>query len=287
MLLFKLYMDEVLVRNAIDHGIELPDDRVAAGKSAAGSIHLSATQQGGNIVIVVSDDGAGLNRDRILAKAREKQLLVSDSLTDQEVWQVILEPGFSTAEKVTEVSGRGVGMDVVRKNVHALGGRIEIESAYGIGTRITVRLPLTLAILDGMSVALGSETYVIPLNHVVESLQPNSHMAKSMGGAERLLHVRGEYLPLIRLHEVFDVAPQCTDVTQGIVVILEADGIKAALLVDALVGEQQVVIKSLEANYRRVPGIAAATIMGDGRVGLILDVAALVARTGAAARKAA
>lgn len=276
-----------LVRNSIDHGIEMPETRAAAGKPAVGTINLRASQQGGNIVIEVSDDGAGLHRERILAKARERGLPALDTLTDGEVWQLIFEPGFSTAEKVTEVSGRGVGMDVVRKNVAALGGRIEIESVAGVGTRTTVRLPLTLAILDGMSVAVGSEIYVIPLSHVIESLQPTRQMAKSMGGLERLLHVRGEYLPLIALHEVFGVATKHTDITEGITVILEADGVKAALLVDALVGEQQVVIKSLEANYRRVPGIAAATIMGDGRVGLILDVTALLAQVNSATRKAA
>ncbi|MGB0129338.1 MAG: chemotaxis protein CheW [Rhodocyclaceae bacterium] len=276
-----------LVRNSIDHGIELPEARIAVGKTAHGSINLRASQQSGNIVIEVSDDGAGLQRDRILAKARQRGLAASDSMTDQDVWQLIFEPGFSTADQVTEVSGRGVGMDVVKKNVAALGGRIDIESMAGIGTRITVRLPLTLAILDGMSIAVGGQTFVIPLNHVVESLQPKRAMLKSISGSERLIQVRGEYLPLVALHDVFGIKPQVSEVTQGIAVILEADGTKAALLVDALVGEQQVVIKSLEANYRRIPGVAAATILGDGKVGLILDVTALVATGKSRTRDAA
>jgi two-component system, chemotaxis family, sensor kinase CheA len=266
-----------LVRNAIDHGVETPEVRLAAGKTAQGSINLKASQQSGNIVIEVSDDGAGLRRDKILAKARERGLAAPDTMSDQEVWQLIFEPGFSTAEQVTDVSGRGVGMDVVKKNVASLGGRIDIESMVGIGTRMTVRLPLTLAILDGMSIAVGGQTFVIPLNHVVESLQPKRAMLKSIGGIERLIQVRGEYLPLVALHDEFGIKPQVSEVTQGIAVILEADGAKAALVVDALVGEQQVVIKSLEANYRRIPGVAAATILGDGRVGLILDVSGLVA----------
>lgn len=265
-----------LVRNSLDHGIEAPAARKAKGKPEEGTITLTASHQSGNIVIEVGDDGNGLNRDKILAKARERGLPLAENMSDAEVWQLIFEPGFSTADQITEVSGRGVGMDVVKKNITALGGRVDIESMAGIGTRITVRLPLTLAILDGMSVAVGAETYIMPLNYVVESLQPTRAMIKSVAGAARLLHVRGEYLPLVPLHEVFNVQPASTDLEQGIVVILESDGIKAALLVDTLVGQHQVVIKSLEANYRRVAGISGATIMGDGRVALILDVPALV-----------
>lgn len=276
-----------LVRNSIDHGIEMPDARIAMGKTAAGMIRLSASQQSGNIVIEVADDGAGLRRDRILDKAKERGLPVSDAMSDQDVWALIMEPGFSTAEQVTEVSGRGVGMDVVRKNVSALGGRIEIDSVAGAGTRMTVRLPLTLAILDGMSVAVGAETYIIPLDHVIESLQPTRAMLKAISGTERLIQVRDEYLPVTALHEVFGVKPRTTDFTQGIMVILESDGARGALFVDDLVGQQQVVIKSLEANYRRVPGVSAATIMGDGRVALILDVAALLSRSQSRPRLAA
>ena len=266
-----------LVRNSLDHGIEMPEDRAAKGKQPVGTITLKAYHQSGNIVIEVGDDGAGLNRQKILAKAKEKGLAgAHDGLTDHEVWQLIFEPGFSTADQITEVSGRGVGMDVVKKNITAMGGRVEIDSMTGIGTRMTVRLPLTLAILDGMSVAVGRETYIIPLGYVVESLQATRNMIKSVSGVARLIQVRDEYLPIVALHEVFQVHEAQTRLDEGIMIVLEADGIKAAMFVDALVGQHQVVIKSLEANYRRVPGISGATIMGDGHVALILDVAALV-----------
>jgi len=267
-----------LVRNSLDHGVEMPEDRAAKGKQPMGTITLKAYHQSGNIVIEVSDDGAGLNRQKILSKAKERGLAnAHDGMTDSEVWQLIFEPGFSTADQITEVSGRGVGMDVVKKNITAMGGRVEIESMTGIGTRMTVRLPLTLAILDGMSVAVGKETYIIPLGYVVESLQASRNMIKSVSGVERLIQVRDEYLPVVALFEVFSVGSARTRLDEGIMVILEADGIKAALFVDALVGQHQVVIKSLEANYRKVPGVSGATIMGDGHVALILDIAALVA----------
>lgn len=265
-----------LIRNSLDHGIETPEARRAAGKPETGTITLRASHQGGNIVIEVGDDGAGLNRERILDKARERGLPAPESLTDNEVWQLIFEPGFSTAAQVTEVSGRGVGMDVVKKNIAALGGRVEIDSMTGIGTRMTVRLPLTLAILDGMSVRVGNETYIIPLSYVVESLQATKAMVRSVSGVDRLIQVRGEYLSVVPLHETFGVEDGQTDWTQGIMVVLEADGAKAALFVDELVGQHQVVIKSLEANFRRVPGLSGATIMGDGRVAMILDAPGLV-----------
>ena len=265
-----------LVRNSLDHGIEMPEQRLAAGKDPCGTVTLKAYQQSGNIVIEVGDDGAGLNRQKILAKARERGLPVSDSMGDHEVWMLIFEPGFSTADQVTEVSGRGVGMDVVKRNIAAMSGRIEIESMLGIGTRMTVRLPLTLAILDGMSVAVAHETYIIPLGYVIESLQPTREMIKSVSGVDRLLHVRGEYLPLVMLHEAFNISGATRELHAGIVVVIESNGVKAALFVDALVGQHQVVIKSLEANYRRIHGVSGATIMGDGHVALILDVAAIV-----------
>lgn len=265
-----------LVRNSLDHGIESPERRREAGKPETGTITLKAYHQGGNIVIEVGDDGAGLNRAKILAKARERGLSAPDTMTDGEVWQLIFEPGFSTADQVTEVSGRGVGMDVVKRNIAALSGRVDIESMTGIGTRMTVRLPLTLAILDGMSVGVGPETYILPLNAVIESMQPTRAMIRSISGVDRLIQVRGEYLPVVNLQEVFNVGG-VPEWTQGIMVIIESDGHKAALFVDALIGQHQVVIKSLEANYRRVFGVSGATIMGDGRVALILDVAALVA----------
>jgi len=265
-----------LVRNSLDHGIERPEVRAAAGKPAQGTITLSAYHRSGSIVIEVGDDGAGLNRERILAKARERGLAVSDAMSDQEVWALIFEAGFSTAEQVTDVSGRGVGMDVVKRNIAALGGRIDIESMAGVGTRMTVRLPLTLAILDGMSVQVGEETFILPLNTILESVQPERGMLRTLGRTRRLLQVRGEYLPLVGLADVFGIRGQATQPEQGIVVVVESEGTQAALFVDALVGQQQVVIKSLEANYRRVPGVSGATILGDGHVAMILDVAALV-----------
>jgi two-component system chemotaxis sensor kinase CheA len=264
-----------LVRNSLDHGIETPETRMASGKSRHGTLTLRAYQQGGNIYVEVTDDGAGLNRERILAKAAERGMNVSDSMSDQEVYALIFEAGFSTAEKITDVSGRGVGMDVVRRNIREMGGSVEIDSAAGHGTRITIRLPLTLAILDGLSVAVGQETFIIPLTYISESLQPAAADIKTIAGRGRTVHVRGDYLPLIALHEVFNIEPQVTDPSKGITVILDSDGVRSALFVDALLGEHQVVIKSLETNYRRVPGVAGATIMGDGRVALILDAGAL------------
>jgi two-component system chemotaxis sensor kinase CheA len=265
-----------LVRNSIDHGIEMPAARAAAGKSDAGRLFLSAGHQGGNIVIEVADDGGGLNRERILAKARQNGLQVSDSMSDPEVWQLIFAPGFSTAEIVTDVSGRGVGMDVVKRNIAAMGGSVDIRSARGFGTTISISLPLTLAILDGMSIRCGEEIYILPLGFVVESLQPAKDEIKEISGRGRVIKVRGEYLPLIPLYQMFDIEPRFTDPSEAIVVILETEGRRAALFVDELVGQQQVVVKNLEANYRKVAGISGATILGDGGVALILDVAALL-----------
>ncbi|MBK6636290.1 MAG: chemotaxis protein CheW [Rhodocyclaceae bacterium] len=265
-----------LIRNSLDHGIEMPEDRQAKGKQEIGTITLKAYQQSGNIVIEVGDDGAGLNRDKILSKAKEKGLPVHDQMSDADVWMLIFEAGFSTADQITEVSGRGVGMDVVKRNIAAMGGRVEISSMTGIGTRMTVKLPLTLAILDGMSVAAGKETYIIPLGYVIESLQAEKGMIKSVSGVEKLVQVRDEYLPVIALYELFKIPGTITRLDEGILIVVEVDGTKAALFVDSLVGQHQVVIKSLEANYRKVNGIGGATIMGDGHVALILDVVALV-----------
>ncbi|HEX6735471.1 MAG TPA: chemotaxis protein CheW [Azonexus sp.] len=275
-----------LIRNSLDHGIESPERRVAAGKRPVGTITLKASHQGGNIVIEVGDDGAGLPRQKILAKARERGLAVSEQMSDQEVFSLIFEAGFSTAEQVTDVSGRGVGMDVVRRNIQALGGRIEIESMLGVGTRMTVRLPLTLAILDGMSVAVGDQTYILPLSYVIESLQPQADDIRTLANQGRVIQVRGEYLPVVVLHELFGLPSAWADFTEGIMVVIGADGGKAALFVDALLGQHQVVIKSLEANYRRVPGISGATIMGDGHVALILDVPAVAGMARAKGQKA-
>ncbi len=265
-----------LVRNSIDHGIEMPDVRRAAGKSESGRLFLSASHQGGNIIIEVSDDGGGLNRERILAKAEQNGLPVSENMSDAEVWQLIFAPGFSTAETVTDVSGRGVGMDVVKRNITAMGGVVDIRSAKGFGTTISISLPLTLAILDGMSIRVGDEVYILPLGFVIESLQPVADDVKEISGKGRVIKVRGEYLPLVPLYQMFDITPRFTDPTQGIVVIIETDGRKAGLFIDDLVGQQQVVVKNLESNYRKVAGISGATILGDGGVSLILDVAALI-----------
>jgi two-component system chemotaxis sensor kinase CheA len=265
-----------LVRNSIDHGIEMPDVRKAAGKSETGKLSLSAGHQGGNIVIEVTDDGGGLNRDRILAKAKQQGLQVADNMSDADVWQLIFAPGFSTAETVTDVSGRGVGMDVVRRNIAAMGGVVDIRSAKGFGTTISISLPLTLAILDGMSIKVGEEIYILPLGYVVESLQPAPIDVKEISGQGKVIKVRGEYLPLIPLYQMFGIEPRFTDPSEGIVVILESDGRKAALFIDELVGQQQVVVKNLESNYRKVAGISGATILGDGGVSLIIDVAALL-----------
>ncbi|WP_448168454.1 chemotaxis protein CheA [Burkholderia ambifaria] len=264
-----------LVRNSLDHGIETVDKRVAAGKDAVGQLVLSAAHHGGNIVIEVSDDGGGLNRERILAKAAKQGMQVSDNISDDEVWQLIFAPGFSTAETVTDVSGRGVGMDVVKRNIQSMGGHVEISSQAGRGTTTRIVLPLTLAILDGMSVKVGSEIFILPLNFVMESLQPSNDDIYTVGNGERVVRVRGEYLPLVALHEVFSVEDARTDPTQGIVTIMETEGRRFAMLIDELVGQQQVVVKNLETNYRKVHGISAATILGDGSVALIVDVAAL------------
>ena len=264
-----------LVRNSLDHGIESPETRQAAGKYPVGNLTLSAEHQGGNICIEVKDDGAGLNRERILAKALSSGLPVSENMSDEEVGMLIFAPGFSTAEQVTDVSGRGVGMDVVKRNIQEMGGHVEISSKQGKGTTIRILLPLTLAILDGMSVRVANEVFILPLNAVMESLQPLADDLKALAGGERVLEVRGEYLPLVELWNVFEVQGAKTEATQGIVVILQSAGKRYALLVDQLIGQHQVVVKNLESNYRKVPGISAATILGDGSVALIVDVSAL------------
>ena len=266
-----------LVRNSADHGIEMPADRIAAGKPEHGTVTLAAAHQGGSIVIEVRDDGRGLNRGKLLAKARERGLSVSDSMTDTEVYGLIFAPGFSTATEVTDVSGRGVGMDVVKRNITSLGGSVEIDSVEGQGMRVSVRLPLTLAIMDGMSVGVADETYIVPLASVVESIHMSASDVKSVGGTGRVVEVRNEYLPLMRLDELFDV-PRSVEHSGGIMIVVEAEGGRIALLVDDLIGQHQVVVKNLEANYRKVPGVSGATILGDGRVALILDVSWLVRR---------
>jgi two-component system chemotaxis sensor kinase CheA len=265
-----------LVRNSLDHGIEPAQVRLEKGKLAKGNLILSAEHHGGSIVIEVIDDGAGLNREKILARAHSQGLAVSENWSDKEIWMLIFAAGFSTAEKVTDVSGRGVGMDVVRRNILAMGGHVEIHSEQDKGTTIRIILPLTLAILDGMSVRVGEEIYVLPLGTVMESLKPSESALYNMAGDEQMLLVRGEYLPLIELHQVFNIESEIRQASDGIAVILESAGCRYALLVDQLIGQHQVVVKNLELNYRKVPGISAATILGDGSVALILDVVALL-----------
>lgn len=265
-----------LVRNSVDHGVEMPEARKAARKSETGRLTLSAAHKGGSIVIEVTDDGAGLNRDKLLAKAKSNGLDVSESMSDSEVFGLIFAPGFSTAEVVTDVSGRGVGMDVVKRNIAAMGGSIEIRSSLGFGTTISIALPLTLAILDGMSVSLGDSLYVLPLNLIVETMQPKMEDIKTVTSEGLMVHVRGEYLPIIPLYALFNQDTEITHPTEGVLVIIEAEGKKAALFVDSLVGQQQVVIKSLETNFKKIQGISGATIMGDGSVALIIDVPTVI-----------
>jgi two-component system chemotaxis sensor kinase CheA len=268
-----------LVRNSCDHGIEMPDERTARGKPEQGTITLVASHQGGSIVIEVRDDGRGLNREKLIKKAREKGIDAPDSMSDSEVWSLIFAPGFSTAEQVTDVSGRGVGMDVVKKNITSLGGTVEIDSAEGYGMKVSVRLPLTLAIMDGMSVGVGDEVYILPLSSVVESFQVQASTIKTVAGSGRVVEVRDEYMPVIELEKVFDVPRFDFEHVSSIMVVVEAEGGRVALLVDELLGQQQVVVKNLEANYRKVNDVSGATIMGDGRVALILDVGSLVRRS--------
>ncbi len=268
-----------LVRNSCDHGVESPAERLAAGKPETGTITLSASHQGGSIVIEVRDDGKGMSRQKILNKAKERGLDVSDQMSDAEVWQLIFAPGFSTAEVVTDVSGRGVGMDVVKRNIAALNGTVEIDSAEGYGMKVSVRLPLTLAIMDGMSVGVGGEVYILPLSSVVESFQVKADAVSTVGQGSQLVKVRDEYMPVIELEKIFQIPRFDFEKSCDIMVVVEADGSRVALLVDELLGQQQVVVKNLESNYRKVPNVSGATILGDGKVALILDTGALVRRS--------
>jgi two-component system chemotaxis sensor kinase CheA len=267
-----------LVRNSCDHGIEMPADRLAKGKSENGTITLSASHQGGSIVIEVRDDGRGLSREKIMSKARERGIEVSEQMSDSEVWLLIFAPGFSTADEVTDVSGRGVGMDVVKRNIAALNGSVEIDSAEGYGMKVSVRLPLTLAIMDGMSVGVGDEVYILPLSSVVESFQVDDDSVSTVAQGSQLVKVRDEYMPVIALEKVFQVPRFDPNKSSNIMVVVEADGSRVALLVDELLGQHQVVVKNLESNYRKVPNVSGATIMGDGTVALILDTGGLVRR---------
>ena len=262
-----------LVRNSLDHGIEMPDVRVKNGKDEMGIIELNAFHQGGNIVIEIRDDGAGLNRERILNKAISSGIVKEeDKLSDEQIHDLIFAPGFSTAEVVSDVSGRGVGMDVVRRNIRSLGGTVEVKSEQGVGSVFTIRLPLTLAILDGQLIRVGSETYIVPLISIIESLQVNPEMMNSVTGAADVYKLRDDYIPIVRLYEVFGIEADSTNIDEGLLVVVENEGKKIALFVDELLGQQQVVIKSLETNLKQVDGLSGATILGNGTVALILDI---------------
>lgn len=266
-----------LIRNALDHGIETPEDRIAAGKPAEGTIHLGAEHRSGRIIIEISDDGKGIDRKRVLEKAMEKGIVERGAqMTDEQIDMLIFAPGFSTAAQVSDVSGRGVGMDVVRKNLQDVGGRVVVQSTPGAGSRFILSLPLTLAVMDGMLIAIGDQRFVLPLTNIVESLRPTPQQARSLVDVGDVLTLRGEYIRLVPLYHLFDIPKAITDPTKGLVVVVETEGgDRIGLLVDELLGQQQVVIKSLDSNYRPVEGISAATILGDGRVALILDVGAL------------
>jgi two-component system, chemotaxis family, sensor kinase CheA len=267
-----------LVRNSLDHGLEGPEERLAADKPEVGTVFLNAFHRGGNIIIEIRDDGRGLNRDKIEDKAIERGLIDENhNLSDQQIYELIFQPGFSTADQVSDVSGRGVGMDVVRRNINELGGGIVIESNPGKGSAIIIRLPLTLAILDGQSISVGDETYIVPLVSIVESIQVRKNMINLVAGRGETFKLRDQYLPIIRLHEVFAVASaKARDISEGLLVVVEGEGRRCGLFVDDLLGQQQVVVKSLEANYMRVEGISGATILGDGSVALILDIPGLI-----------
>ncbi len=266
-----------LVRNSLDHGLETPEVREAAGKPRVGTLSLNAYHQGGNIIIEVADDGAGLNKERIVNKARERGLISEDEvLSDEKINDMIFMAGFSTADVVSDVSGRGVGMDVVRRNIKDLGGSIEVTSEEGVGSTFTIRLPLTLAILDGQLVRVGSDTFIIPLVSIVESLQIKEENYSVIAGKTEVYKLRDEYLPIVRLYDVFSLEPDTKDVHDGLLVVVEGNGSRSGILVDDLLGQQQVVIKSLETNYQKVNGVSGATILGDGTVALILDVGGVI-----------
>jgi two-component system, chemotaxis family, sensor kinase CheA len=282
-----------LVRNAMDHGIEMPEARIAAGKSAHGVIELNAYHKGGNVVVEVIDDGGGLRRDRILAKARERGLVGADEeLSEERVYNLIFAPGFSTADVVSDLSGRGVGMDVVKRNINELGGHVQIHSTPGRGSTVRIRLPLTLAILDGQLARVGSEVYVVPIVSIVETIQARQEQVSSIAARAQVFRLRDDYLPIVRLYDLFGVEPQHTDLLDGLLMIVEADGKRVGLFVDELMSQgkrvglfvdelmsqQQVVIKSLETNFRPVLGLAGATMLGDGRVALILDIPGVITR---------
>jgi len=266
-----------LVRNSLDHGIETPEERTRAGKPEAGVLHISASQENGNIVIRVEDDGAGLNHALIRKKAIERGLISEDDqLSEDQLNSLVLHPGFSTSEEVSDVSGRGVGLDVVRRNIKELGGRLDVQSQQGVGSVFSIRLPLTLAILDGQMVSVDDDVYIFSLPSVVETVQVARDDVKDIVGGGSVYRVRNDYIPVIRLREAFNLGTRTGNYDSELLIIVESDGHRMGLFVDDLLEQQQVVIKSLEANYRKVDGLAGATILGDGRVALIVDVPGLM-----------
>lgn len=266
-----------LVRNALEHGLEMPGDRRAAGKPETGLLHLNACHQGGDIVIEIHDDGAGLNEDKI-RKALECGLIsAEDKLSPAQIHDLVFLPGFSTADAGSGISGRGAGLDVVRKNINSLGGSVEVISGRGEGARFTIRLPLTLAVMAGQIIQVADERYILPLSSIVESLEIHAGDIKRVSGKGELYPLRDEYIPVIRLYEIFDIEPQVTELDKGLLVVAEGDNQKVGLFIDDLLGQQQVNIKSLETHYRKVTGLSGATVLGDGTVALILDVAGLAA----------
>jgi two-component system chemotaxis sensor kinase CheA len=268
-----------LVRNSIDHGIEMPDVRAANGKSASGTIELNAYHKGGSVVVEVSDDGGGLKKEKILAKARERGLVAADEeLSEDRIFNLIFAPGFSTADVVSDVSGRGVGMDVVKRNINELGGHVQIFSTPGKGSMVRIRLPLTLAILDGQLARVGNEVYVVPIVSIVETIQVRRELVSSIANKGEVFRLRDDYLPIVRLYDLFGIEPDHTELLDGLLMIVEADGKRVGLFVDELMSQQQVVIKSLETNFRPVTGLAGATMLGDGRVSLILDIPGVITR---------
>ena len=279
--LIELLVDPLthVVRNAIDHGIESPEERRAAGKPEMGTVGMRATHRGGSVIIEISDDGRGLDRERIIAKGRELGMAADESMSDQEAWGLVFEAGFSTAKEVTSLSGRGVGMDVVRRNIASLGGSVSISTVKGEGTVIAIQVPLTLAVLDGMIVSVGGEQYIIPLEFVAEAFKPGPNDIRTIVNRASLVAVRGEQLPIVRLEDVVRLPASDAARPEPLCLVVEVDNRRAALLVDSLVGQQQLVVKSLDTNLHAVPGVAGATILGDGRVALILDVATMTRTT--------
>ncbi len=266
-----------LVRNSLDHGLETPEIRAAAGKPETGILELNAYHEGGNIIIEVIDDGAGINREKVLAKAKASGLVKPDEqLSDDQINNLIFMAGFSTAEEVSDLSGRGVGMDVVRRNIADLGGHVSVVSEPGVGSRFTIQLPLTLAILDGQQIRVGEDAYIIPLISIVETIQTSSDQVNRIAGKAELFKLRGEHLPVLRLYELFNVHADSNNINDGLLVVAESGGQRVGIFVDELLNQQQVVIKSIEANYRQMAGISGATILGDGKVALILDVPGLI-----------